>query len=124
LLAEASSGGTRTSATFGDLTGTSVGPALILPLAGEYAIQPSADVQNNGSGVEARVGVQIGAAAVGTDDAIQGAENGNSILSISTVPFRRTIAAAGTALTLRYASTAGTSTFSRRRLAVTPLRVG
>jgi hypothetical protein len=124
LLAETTSGGTRASATYGDLTGSSVGPAVTVPLAGEYAIEMSVDVQNNSAGGEGRMGVQIGAAAVGTDDAIQGAEDSNSVLTIATAPLRRTVAAANTALTLRYASTVGTSTFSRRRLAVRPLRVG
>jgi hypothetical protein len=124
LLAETTSGGTRSAATYGDLTGSSVGPAVTVPLAGEYAIAMSADVQNNSAGGQGSMGVQIGAAAVVADNAIQGAEDSNSVLSLSTAPFRRTVSAAATALTLRYASTVGTSTFSRRRLAVRPLRVG
>jgi hypothetical protein len=125
MLSENVASGTRTSTGFGDLTGGgAAGPLVTVPLAGEYEVSLSVDVQNNNAGAQVRAGVQFGAAAVAGDDIVEGAEDANAPVSVASVPFLRTVAAAGTTVAVRYASSSGTATFQRRRLMVRPRRVG
>jgi hypothetical protein len=121
LEAESSAAGTRASTAYGDLAGTSVGPALTPPLAGDYLVTVEANIQNNAG--EGRIAPQFGAAAVNPDDAAAGGESSNLTVDASKTS-RRTIAAAGTTVTARYAASASTATFGRRRLLIVPVRVG
>jgi hypothetical protein len=121
LEAESSAAGTRSSATYGDLTGTGVGPALTVPLAGDYLVTVQANIQNNAG--EGRIAPQFGATAVNPDDAAAGGESANLTVDASKTS-RRTIAAAGTTVTARYASSSSVATFGRRRLLIVPVRVG
>jgi hypothetical protein len=121
LEAESSAAGTRASTAYGDLTGTSVGPALTVPLAGDYLVTVEANIQNNAG--EGRIAPQFGAAAVNPDDAAAGGESANLTVDASKTS-RRTIAAAGTTVTAKYSASSSTATFGRRRLLIVPVRVG
>jgi hypothetical protein len=114
---------TRTANTYGDLAG-GAGPSLTTPVAGEYLVEVAARLQHNTANQVSRMSFTIGAAA---------ASDANSILvrlaadelTFNTDEQTQTLAASDV-LAAKYKNDTGVGTMSasRRRLRITPVRVG
>jgi hypothetical protein len=106
-----------------------VGPDVLVPLAGEYMITLSASIippaVNDGAGA---MSYQFGATPASDGDAIVGQTPAATATMGATCSrlIRRTLATAGVTISARYrsAGTAGTAQFSRRSLVLRPVRVG
>jgi hypothetical protein len=128
LSAEVATAETRSSAAFGDLT--TVGPSVVVPLAGEYEIASSlyADV---GGGTGSTLSMALTGTSASADPEMQGSfwvptatASGTQRSTIGRSG-RRTVTPAGTTVKLQYASDGTHSaTFGRRTLLIRPFRVG
>lgn len=107
---------TTASATYANLLTT--GPALVLPFAGDYLFFYGCLAVNSGAGNVSAISPDFGPGAVDADNALVVGQNNASIDR----PRVKTIVAAGSTVTCKYRVTAGTGTFEKRFLNVTPLR--
>lgn len=110
------------SAGFADVT--TVGPSVTLPLAGDYTLIATAQVQAPTANLAAAA-LKLGAAATSDEESIvaSGELQGGLQGTPSRTMVRRGLAAAAV-IKMQYRSTSGTSTFGRRELVVRPERVG
>lgn len=125
LQAYIATAGTTSSAAYTDLA--TPGPTVTLPLAGEYEVQHAATMGATAASQTAYQSYAIGAAAAAdSEQVIQGNPAGlttGNFFSLSSAVRRHTVAA-GTALTCKYRSSSGVSTFQARSLRAVPVRVG
>lgn len=122
LFAEDADDGTTTSTSYGDLTGSSVGPAVALPLAGDWDVR--IESRSNQSNVDfAKMSYAIGGTAAVDADALTPSYNsGNERHHL--VRTRRKTGLTAVTLTCKYAvGGAGTATYDFRSIAAWPVRV-
>lgn len=118
IAAEVAAVQTRNVTTYGDLT--TVGPDVTVPSSGSYFIQLGAYMRNSTATAGAFMSVQIGAVAAADTEAAQVDSAGVSLGANAAAGYVRTLTA-GTLLRAKYRASAGTATFGRRWLAITPL---
>lgn len=99
------------------------GPALTLPLAGDYDVMHVYDGYNSGTSTNA-MSYQVGAAAAVDADGGQADFAAANKLANVVTRRRKTGMAAGTLLSARYKVYGGTGNFRNRRMEVLPVRVG
>lgn len=122
LFASVDTDETTTSTTYAALA--TAGPTITVPLAGDYDVTISGQTYASVASATLHSYDIGGVGAVDTN----AADNGHSSATVSS-PYsatnRHTALAAGAALVSKYRiSTAGTANFRRRRMRVTPVRVG
>jgi len=111
------------STTFVALTG---GPAITVPLAGDYDIELSAWIQPPAAAAQlAIVSFSVGAAAATDTDGLDVRNPAAGNLAVQTSrTVRKTGIAASTTLTAMYRSSGATANFLRRWMRIIPVRVG
>lgn len=106
----------------GDLA--TVGPAVTVPLAGDYDVEIGSVAVHSTAGQFMAMSFKFSAAdAVDADYAVCHEMLANMAQQISTMR-RKTIAAAAQPVTAKYRTSSATAQFSNRWLRVTPVRVG
>jgi len=126
--AEVATSQTRAATAYGDLA--TVGPTITAPLAGDFMLEFGAsvasDTTSNGALVSPSVSGGSASSPVDADSAsINVTVGAGAIYNASLSRKIRKNALTAADITLRYrCSTANTSTFASRWLAVTPIRVG
>lgn len=109
-----------TLAAYGDLSG-SPGPAITLPLAGDFDVTHGAEIDASvGGTATGRQSFAVGATSASDADSVHA---GPAVTSTPMCQRRKTGLAASTTITAKYKAPNG-ATFLRRWLAVTPIRVG
>lgn len=102
------------------------GPAVTVPLAGDYVVALHVDLYNSASGVAALASIKQNAAAASDVDAAQfatAAANQEATVAIERL-MTATAAAWVFAVYYRTSNVSGTANFPRRSLSVRPVRVG
>lgn len=117
--------GTRATNTYGDLTGSSAGPTVTLPLAGDYIVSTGNISVNDTANQNCYMSFAIGGSAAVDDHTIYQNNAGTNVrLDISLFgDHYLTGVAAGSALVCKYKADGGTATFRRRTIKAIPLRV-
>jgi hypothetical protein len=112
---------TGTHTTFQDLA--TVGPQVIVPLAGWYRFTFSGNLEFTAGATAALVALKIGSAAVTSERLAQ--NNQASVVMGGGSLFREVATAGGLTCKVQYASAANVaSSYAQRRLVVQPVRVG
>jgi hypothetical protein len=131
LTAEVSTAETTNTGAYGDLT--TVGPSIVVPLAGDYEVTYGAKIaaSQTTTAQGGAVAPKFGTAAVdGVNDDAEAVAAGvgtpsGGWRSQALRTIRRNIPAASSTVKLQYTLTfGGTVTFSRRNLSIKPIRVG
>jgi hypothetical protein len=130
LYAETTTNETRTSSTYGDLSGGATGPAITLPLAGDYDVEVGSRVAHGTSGgfpEQFLMSYAIGATAASDNDAYAVSQQtaATSLTYPSGSRPRRKTGLTAVALTAKYRSDNGTAcAWNNRWIRATPVRVG
>jgi hypothetical protein len=112
------------SITYTDLdTPASPGPALTLPLAGDYKITNGQQAYNTGAGA-AIMSYAIGATAAQDADSVYAGQTAGSTFSTAQRTRVKTGLAAGTVLTAKYKCSGSRANWRARSLEAVPVRVG
>jgi len=120
LYAAVAASETTASGTYVDLT--TVGPAVTLPLAGDYDIEHGATLGASGT-CYLSMSYAIGATAAVDADNVETSMGTSSAAAVARQA-RKTALAAATALTAKYRISGTGPSFSKRWLRVRPVRVG
>lgn len=124
LFSEAGTPGVDENTTnLGYTTLATPGPALTLPLAGDYDVMHVYDGYNSGTSTNA-MSYQVGAAAAIDADGGQADFAAANKLANVVTRRRKTGMTAGTLLSARYKVYGGTGNFRNRRMEIYPVRVG
>jgi hypothetical protein len=123
LYAEVLTAQTETSTTYDDLTTS--GPAITLPVAGDYDVGIGCDGWNSAPGEAAYMSYAIGASAADDTDAVIHREvTLDSLSPTSLWRSRRKTGLTAVTLTAKYRVSNGTGAFQNRAIIATPVRVG
>ena len=130
LTAEVTGQGTLASATYADIP-TAPGPSLVAPLAGDYMLAGASALADNqlSATFAALVAIQIGATVPSDNDVtnqLYGVTNasGNTVSSLGSREYRRTVSAANTTIKVVARQAGGSPIVGVRSLAIRPVRVG
>jgi hypothetical protein len=114
-----------TTASYGDLSGGATGPAIVLPLAGDYEVELGTQCFNSGAGGSCFMAPQTTTTAA-TDDncVVHTSGSANSFGQPSRTDLVFAGQDAGETLIAKYKVSAGTGSFLRRWIRCRPIRVG
>ena len=113
--------GTRNNVAYGDLTGSTAGPDVTVPLAGDYRVHIEAQIAPGAAGFGV-ASYSIGGSGASDDDGIVVSLDGAGGMNIARDRVKTALTAA-TVLGMDYRSTTNT-TFSDRLISIVPVRVG
>lgn len=123
LFSEVTTAETRANTAYGALT--TAGPAITLPLAGDYDVEYGARIHNDTVGDYGKISYDIGATGAVDADMITARAAVASNPSDHHWRKRRKTGLTAVALTMKYATiTGGTAQFSDRTMYALPIRVG
>lgn len=123
LFAEVETREALNSTTYAALT--TAGPALTLPLAGDYDVEIGGRVEGTSATSDVFMSYDIGATGASDNDALQIFNGNTSIVGPSCARARRKTGLTAVTLTAKYRSSAASGTaVGQRWLRATPVRVG
>ena len=126
LYAEVTTSAGRTNTAYGDLSSGDAGPAVTLPLVGDYDVTIGCTCWNNTTGQGFYMSYDIGATgAVDADGMFSQEGSGGNTNPTAISRKRRKTGLTAVALTAKYKAAGGsTATFQDRWITATPVRVG
>ena len=113
---------TTASTSYVDLA--TVGPQFTVPVAGDYIYVGSCWLATSTAGQFAQAALKVGAAAASDDDAMLATSSAANTLTTTSKTRKLSGVAASALLKMQYKVGAGTGTFIRRVLMVTPVALG
>lgn len=119
---------TTASTTYVDLS--TPGPAITVPLAGDYVVEAWAQAQHGTAAALGTMAIKVGAAATSDTNAVRGQAPANNYdISIAQLSKEISVPTAGTVLTVQFKTNTGTLTVNNAGLinpwmTVRPKRVG
>jgi len=123
LYAETPGAETTTATAYGNLSGGTTGPSVVIPVAGDYLVEIGAALYGSTGGGAATMSYDIG--GTGAVDADSCGFTAGGINSLSSVSRARKKALTAVTLTAKYkVAVAATGTFQHRWMQVTPIAVG
>lgn len=125
LYAETITSETRANTAFGDLSGGATGPAITLPLGGDYDVSIGCQANNDTDSRGAMMSYDIGGTAAADADAIEIYQAGATSVTAANHRAKRKTGLTAVALTAKYrTTTGGTASFFDRSISAIPIRVG
>jgi hypothetical protein len=124
LYEEVAASASTASLTYAALAG-SAGPAIALPLAGDYMVSQGAQIYDATATAQVFMSYDIGGTGAVDADAVRHIEGSGGNTNLEALSrMRRKAALTAVTLTSKYRVTAGTGSFENRWMSVLPIRVG